>query len=323
MPEINMKQLLEAGVHFGHQRRRWNPKMADYIYTERNGIFIIDLKKTVNLLKEACDSVREVVARGQRVLFVGTKKQSRDIIEEAAKNCTMHWVNNRWLGGLLTNFRTVRKSVKRYIELEKLFEDGTIEQYSKKERSRLLHEKNKLEKNLIGVKTMEQLPGILYVVDTHKERIAVREARKLQIPVVAIVDTNCDPDMVDFIIPGNDDAIRSIKLITDHIMMAAQEGLVQRGEEVDVAAMAKAESEAGAEGLENKYEEYISETEDIADYGREARESLSPSSREEEKIKEEGSNEEIESTQPPSSSPEEPSEKGDAQVEEDKERDKS
>ncbi|MCD6384780.1 30S ribosomal protein S2 [Candidatus Sumerlaeota bacterium] len=283
MQEVTMKQLLEAGVHFGHQRRRWNPKMAEYIYTERNGIFIIDLKKTVNLLREACDAIREIVARGQNVLFVGTKKQARDIIEEAARGCGMYWVNNRWLGGLLTNFRTIRKSVARYIELEKIFEDGTINQYTKKERSRLLHEKSKLEKNLIGVKNMDQLPGALYVIDTHKERIAVQEARRMRIPVVAIVDTNCDPEMVDFVIPGNDDAIRSIKLITDQIVSAIQEGLAMRSGEV-VAAPAPSPEEAlvipgvdsSLEDLEEKYKEYIAEQTDVADYGVEARESVIP-----------------------------------------------
>ena len=265
MPEISMKQLLEAGVHFGHQRRRWNPKMARYIYTERNGIFIIDLKKTVGLLKDACDAVREIVARGQSVMLVGTKKQAKDIIEESAKNVSMHWVNNRWLGGLLTNFRTIRKSVKRFIELEKIFEDGTINQYSKKERSRLQHEKSKLEKNLSGVRNMEHLPGAMFVVDTHKERIAVQEARRMKIPVIAIVDTNCDPDLVDFVIPGNDDAIRSIKLITEQICASAQEGLAIRGEQVGApigVGVRVEEEEVMDESLIEKYKEFIEEDED-------------------------------------------------------------
>lgn len=269
MPEVSMKQLLEAGVHFGHQRRRWNPKMARYIYTERNGIFIIDLKKTVVLLQQACDAVRDIVGRGQNVLFVGTKKQAKDIVEEAAKSCNMHWVNNRWLGGLLTNFRTIRKSVTRFIELEKIFEDGTINQYSKKERSRLSHEKSKFEKNLSGVKNMEHLPGIVFVIDTHKERIAVQEANRMKIPVVAIVDTNCDPDPVDFVIPGNDDAIRSIKLLTDHIVASAREGQVIRGEEL--VAVSTSEHEEISADLEEKYKDYIAEKEEIADYGTEAR----------------------------------------------------
>ena len=269
MPEVSMKQLLEAGVHFGHQRRRWNPKMARYIYTERNGIFIIDLKKTVVLLQQARDAVRDIVGRGQNVLFVGTKKQAKDIVEEAAKSCNMHWVNNRWLGGLLTNFRTIRKSVTRFIELEKIFDDGTINQYSKKERSRLSHEKSKFEKNLSGVKNMEHLPGIVFVIDTHKEHIAVQEANRMKIPVVAIVDTNCDPDPVDFVIPGNDDAIRSIKLLTDHIVGSAREGQVIRGEEL-VGVLSGEHEEISAD-LEEKYKDYIAEKEEIADYGTEAR----------------------------------------------------
>jgi small subunit ribosomal protein S2 len=265
MAEVSMKQLLEAGVHFGHQRRRWNPKMDRYIYTERNGIFIIDLKKTVNLLNEATNAVREVVTRGQNVLFVGTKKQAKDIVEELAKSVGMYWVNNRWLGGLLTNFRTIRKSVKRYIELEKIFEDGTITQYSKKERSRLSHEKDKLEKNLIGVKNMEQMPGIVFVIDTHKERIAVQEARRMGIPVVAIVDTNCDPDIIDFVIPGNDDAIRSIRLVTEQMCAAIREGLAIRGEEIGGAE--GADSEVPMEDLEEKYKDFIDEGSQVADYG--------------------------------------------------------
>lgn len=288
MPEVTMKQLLEAGVHFGHQRRRWNPKMAEYIYTERNGIFIIDLKKTVTLLREACEAVREIVARGQNILFVGTKKQARDIVEEAARECGMHWVNNRWLGGLLTNFRTIRKSVARYIELEKIFEDGTIDQYTKKEKSRLLHEKNKLEKNLIGVKNMDHLPGALYVIDTHKERIAVQEARKMRIPVIAIVDTNCDPEVVDFVIPGNDDAIRSIKLITDQIVSAVKEGLALRtGEVVAVPTPTPEEAlaipgvDTSLEDLEEKYKDFIADETEEVDYGIEARESTMPLSEEE------------------------------------------
>ncbi len=264
MPDVTMKQLLEAGVHFGHQRRRWNPKMARYIYTERNGIFIIDLKKTLTHLRIAFDNVRDVVTRGKSVLFVGTKKQGKDIIEEAARSCGMHWVNNRWLGGLLTNFRTIRRSVNRYIELEKIFEDGTINQYSKKEQSQLNHERLKYEKNLLGVKNMEQLPGAVFVVDTHKERIAVREARRMRIPVVAIVDTNCDPDMVDFIVPGNDDAIRSIKLVTEHMVMAVQEGLAARGEVLGVPAAEEeaAESKEEIEKLEEKYKDFIDKDEE-------------------------------------------------------------
>jgi small subunit ribosomal protein S2 len=225
-----MKQLLEAGVHFGHQSRRWNPKMKRYIYTERNGIYIIDLKKTLKMLREACRFVRDAVADGQTVLFVGTKKQAKESIEEAAKTCNMFYVNNRWLGGMLTNFRTVRRSVMRYLEIEKMVEDGTINQYSKKEQAMILREKTGLEKNLIGVKNMDRLPGVLFVVDPHKEIIAVKEARKLHIPVVAIVDTNCDPDLVDWVIPGNDDAIRAVKLISQKIAESVSEGLLARAD---------------------------------------------------------------------------------------------
>jgi small subunit ribosomal protein S2 len=230
MVNISMKQLLEAGVHFGHQSRRWNPKMKRYIYTERNGIYIIDLKKTLKMLREACRFVRDAVADGQTVLFVGTKKQAKESIEEAAKACNMFYVNNRWLGGMLTNFRTVRRSVMRYLEIEKMVEDGTINQYSKKEQAMILREKTGLEKNLIGVKNMDRLPGVLFVVDPHKEIIAVKEARKLHIPVVAIVDTNCDPDLVDWVIPGNDDAIRAVKLISQKIAESVSEGLLARAD---------------------------------------------------------------------------------------------
>jgi small subunit ribosomal protein S2 len=227
---ISMKQLLESGVHFGHQSRRWNPKMKQYIYTERNGIYIIDLKKTLKMLREACQFVRDSVAEGKTVLFVGTKKQAKDSIREAAQACGMHHVNNRWLGGMLTNFRTVRKSVIHLLELDRAVMDGTIVQYSKKEQSRILKERASLEKNLAGVKMMERLPDILFVIDPHKEQIAVREANKCGITAVAIVDTNCDPDPIDWVIPGNDDAIRAIKLISDKISEAVREGLMIRAE---------------------------------------------------------------------------------------------
>jgi len=214
MVNITMKQLLEAGVHFGHQSRRWNPKMKQYIYTERNGIYIIDLKKTLKLLRDACKFVRDAVADGQTVLFVGTKKQAKDSIFEAARDCNMYYVNNRWLGGMLTNFRTVRRSVLRMLEIERMEQDGTLQHYKKKEQSMLMKERQALEKNLAGVKKMDQLPGVIFIVDPHKEDIAVREARKLKIPIVAIVDTNCDPDLIDWVVPGNDDAIRAVKLIS-------------------------------------------------------------------------------------------------------------
>jgi len=224
---VTMKQLLEAGVHFGHQSRRWNPKMAKYIFTERNGIYIIDLKKTLRLLREAMRFVRESVALGKRVLFVGTKKQARESLQNAARGCGMYYVNNRWLGGMLTNFATIRRSINRLIELEAMWEDGTINRYSKKEISRLEREKTSLAKNLSGVKNMKEVPGVLFIVDPHKENIAVNEARKLQIPIVAIVDTNCDPDVIDYVIPGNDDAIRAIKLMCEQVKMSSIEGLME------------------------------------------------------------------------------------------------
>jgi small subunit ribosomal protein S2 len=230
MVQVSMKQLLEAGVHFGHQSRRWNPKMRPYIFTERNGIYIIDLKKTLKMLRDACKYVRDAVADGHTVLFVGTKKQAKDSIAECAKSCNMYYVNNRWLGGMLTNFRTVRRSVMRMLEIERMQNDGTINNYTKKEQSMLMQEHETLAKNLDGVRRMDDLPGLVFVVDPHKEDIAVKECRKLGIPVVAIVDTNCDPDMVDVVIPGNDDAIRAVKLISQKIAESVTEGLQHRAE---------------------------------------------------------------------------------------------
>ena len=228
MPQnVTMKQLLEAGVHFGHQSRRWNPKMARFIFTERNGIYIIDLKKTLRLMREALKFVRENIALGGKLLFVGTKKQARDSIESAATDCGMYYVNNRWLGGMLTNFKTIRRSITRLIELEQMWEDGTINRYSKKAISRLEREKTSLARNLSGVKNMTELPKVLFIVDPHREGIAVHEARKLNIPIVAIVDTNCDPDVIDYVIPGNDDAIRAIKLMSEQIKLACIEGLME------------------------------------------------------------------------------------------------
>jgi small subunit ribosomal protein S2 len=209
-----MKQLLEAGVHFGHQTRRWNPKMARYIFTERNGIYIIDLQKTVEKIEDAYQFVKSVVSENKEILFVGTKKQAQESIEEESKRCGMPYVNQRWLGGMLTNFKTIRKRVDRLHQLEKMEEDGTFDLLPKKEVIKLRHEKDKLEKFLGGIKDMKDLPGALFVVDPRKERIAVAEARKLGIPLVGIVDTNCDPDEIDHVIPGNDDAIRAVKLIT-------------------------------------------------------------------------------------------------------------
>jgi len=217
MAVISMKQLLEAGVHFGHQTRRWNPKMAKYIFTERNGIYIIDLQKTVKKMEEAYNYVKSLAAEGGTMLFVGTKKQAQDSIREEAERCGMFYVNHRWLGGTLTNFQTIRKRIERLHELERMETDGTFDVLPKKEVILLRKEKERLEKFLGGIKNMKKLPDALFIIDPRKERIAVQEARKLGIPIVAIVDTNCDPDEIDYIIPGNDDAIRAVKLITSKL----------------------------------------------------------------------------------------------------------
>ncbi len=224
MSSVSMKQLLEAGVHFGHQTRRWNPKMAKYIFTERNGIYIIDLQKTVKMLDDAYDFVREISAEGGEILFVGTKKQAQDAIKEEAERCGMHYVNARWLGGMLTNYQTIKKRIARLEQLNKMKEDGTFDLLPKKEVIKLEHEIEKLEKFMGGIKNMGTLPKAMFIVDTRKEKIAVAEARNLGIPVVAIVDTNCDPDEVDYIIPGNDDAIRAVKLIAGAMADAVIEG---------------------------------------------------------------------------------------------------
>ncbi|MBQ6928794.1 MAG: 30S ribosomal protein S2 [Oscillospiraceae bacterium] len=224
MSSVSMKQLLEAGVHFGHQTRRWNPKMARYIFTERNGIYIIDLQKTVKKLDEAYDFIKEIAAEGGEVLFVGTKKQAQDAIKEEAQRCGMHFVNARWLGGMLTNYRTIKTRIARLEQLNKMKEDGTFDLLPKKEVIKLELEIEKLEKNIGGIKNMETLPKAMFVVDTRKEKIAVAEAKNLGIPVVAIVDTNCDPDEVDYVIPGNDDAIRAVKLISGAMADAIIEG---------------------------------------------------------------------------------------------------
>ena len=231
MAVVSMKQLLEAGVHFGHLTRRWNPKMATYIYTERNGIYIVDLQKTVKKLEEAYNFVKDVAASGKTVLFVGTKKQAQEAIKEEATRCSMFYVNSRWLGGMLTNFKTMRGRVDRMNQLKKMEEDGTFDMLPKKEVIKLMHEQEKLEKYLGGVKDMKQLPGAVFVVDPRKEHNAIAEARKLKIPVVAIVDTNCDPDEIDYVIPGNDDAIRAIRLISGVMANAVTEG--KQGEEVE------------------------------------------------------------------------------------------
>jgi small subunit ribosomal protein S2 len=223
-----MKQLLEAGVHFGHQTRRWNPKMAPFIFTERNGIHIIDLQKSVPLIEEAYRFVRDTVANGSSILFVGTKKQAQDAIREEAVRAAQPYVAQRWLGGMLTNFQTIRRRVERLREIEDMRDRGLMDVLPKREQARLMDELARLEKYLGGIKTMYALPGAIYVVDTRKEHIAVMEARKLGIPVVAIIDTNCDPDEVDYAIPGNDDAIRAVRLITSRVANAALEGLEER-----------------------------------------------------------------------------------------------
>jgi small subunit ribosomal protein S2 len=230
MAVVSMKQLLEAGVHFGHQTRRWNPKMAPYIFTDRNGIYIIDLQKTVKKVEEAYGFVRDLAAEGKDILFVGTKKQAQESIEDEAKRCGMYYVNQRWLGGMLTNFKTIRTRIDRLNELDNMEANGDFDVLPKKEVIKLRLEKEKLEKNLGGIREMKKLPGALFVVDPRKERIAIAEARNLGIPVVAIVDTNCDPDEVDYVIPGNDDAIRAVKLFASKIADAVLEG--RQGEQM-------------------------------------------------------------------------------------------
>ena len=224
MSIISMKQLLEAGVHFGHQTRRWNPKMAEFIFTERNGIYIIDLQKTVKMIETAYNFIREVSESGKSVLFVGTKKQAQESIESEAKRANMYFVNQRWLGGMLTNFKTIRKRIARLNRLDAMETNGEYDALLKKEVVKLRLEREKLNKNLGGIREMTELPGAMFIVDPRKERIAIAEARKLGIPIVAIVDTNCDPDEIDYIIPGNDDAIRAVKLIAGKMADAILEG---------------------------------------------------------------------------------------------------
>ena len=246
MAVISMKQLLEAGVHFGHQTRRWNPKMAKYIFTERNGIYIIDLQKTVRKVDEAYNFLRSVAEEGKSVLFVGTKKQAQEAVKDEALKADMYYVNERWLGGMMTNFQTIQKRITRMKKLEAMEEDGTFEVLTKKEVLSLRHEMEKLQKFLGGIKDMNRLPGALFIVDPRKERIAVAEARKLNIPIVAIVDTNCDPDEIDYVIPGNDDAIRAVKLLTGRMADAVIEG--HQGQDGD------AEEAADAFAKENEAE---------------------------------------------------------------------
>ncbi len=249
MSTITMKELLEAGVHFGHQAKRWNPKMKKYIFGERNGIYIIDLQKTLKLFKEAYEFVRTSAAEGKDILFVGTKKQAQDAIAEEAKRCGMYYVSNRWLGGMLTNFATIRKSIDRLKKIEKMNEDGTYDKLTKKEVAGLEKERMKLEKILSGIKSMTQPPSLVFVIDPRKEDIAVKEANKLNIPVVAVVDTNCDPDNIDYVIPGNDDAIRAIRLMASKMADAVIEGrqaIVKEQGEAMEAAKAAGETQPAA-----------------------------------------------------------------------------
>ena len=248
MAYVTMKELLEAGVHFGHQTKRWNPKMKPFIFGARNGIYIIDLQKTVRMFKSAFDFVAETVANGKSMLFVGTKKQARESIYEEANRCEMFYVHNRWLGGMLTNFQTIRKSIDRLNYLNEIMNDGSINLFPKKERLKLGKERVKLDNNLGGIRTMKGLPGAIFVVDPKNEDIAVREGRRLNIPIVAIVDTNCDPDLVDYIIPGNDDAIRAIRLLTSRVADACIEGKA-RYEERRQAEADKAEAEETEEAV--------------------------------------------------------------------------
>ena len=252
MPAITMKELLEAGVHFGHRTHRWNPKMKRYIYGGRNGIYIIDLHQTLKLFEDARNFIQDIVSQGEVVLFVGTKKQAQEAVEDSAKQCGMYYVNQRWLGGMLTNYKTIQTRIARLRELEKMDQDGTLEKLTKKEASKLREQHDKLERFLGGIKDMPKLPAAVYIVDLKKERIALLEARKLQIPVVAIVDTNCDPDEIDYVVPGNDDAIRAIKLISGKIAEAIVEvrPIEEEAEEEEEAEPAEgaAETEEAGEG---------------------------------------------------------------------------
>ncbi|MDD4368103.1 MAG: 30S ribosomal protein S2 [Oscillospiraceae bacterium] len=264
MSVISMKQLPEAGVHFGHQTRRWNPKMAEYIFTERNGIYIIDLQKTVKKADEAYMFVRDLAQNGGSILFVGTKKQAQDSIKEEAERCGMYYINNRWLGGLLTNFTTIKKRIARLKELETMATDGTFEYMTKKEVAKLQLEHDKLQANLGGIKEMRRLPDALFVVDPKKEYIAVNEARRLGIPIVAIVDTNCDPDLIDYVIPGNDDAIRAVKLIAGKLadaVIEGHQGEQQAAEEAAAAAVDETAAEP-ADTAAPDLEEIVADSEE-------------------------------------------------------------
>ena len=257
MPAISMKELLEAGVHFGHQTKRWNPKMKEYIFGERNGIYIIDLQKTLKLFKDAARYVVEMSAQGKNVLFVGTKRQAQEAIAEEAGRCQMYYVNQRWLGGLLTNMTTVQKSIKRLKELEQMAAEGSYGGRPKKEIVRLERERKHLQQNLAGIKDMNGLPDLLFVIDSNKEAIAVKEARRLGIPVVAVVDTNCDPDEVDYVIPGNDDALRAIRLFTTKIADAVVEGRSLATEQDFAAEKIVGEDEGAGEHTPEEYTQYF------------------------------------------------------------------
>ena len=246
MSVISMKQLLEAGVHFGHQTRRWNPKMAEYIYTERNGIYIIDLQKSVGKVDEACKAIADIAADGGTILFVGTKKQAQDAVRTEAERCGMYYVNERWLGGMLTNFKTIKSRIARLKDIERMSEDGTFDVLPKKEVIQIKKEWEKLEKNLGGIKDMKKIPDAIFVVDPKKERICVQEAHTLGIPLIGICDTNCDPEELDYVIPGNDDAIRAVKLIVSKMADAVIEAK-QGAEEVVEEAFEEAPVEAIAE----------------------------------------------------------------------------
>ncbi len=260
MAVVTMKNLLESGVHFGHQVKRWDPRMKKFIFAERNGIHIIDLQKTIIAIRAAYEAVRKVTSEGKSVLFVGTKKQAQQTVQKEAERCGMYYVNNRWLGGMLTNFSTIKKSLARLKKIEKMEIDGTFDSLTKKEVSRLRHEKTKLEKNLGGIKEMKDLPGILFVIDTRKEEIAIREAKALGIPVVAVVDTNCNPDGIDYPIPGNDDAIRAISLFTGVIANAVIEADNEHG--LKIIEELQDDDEVG----DTVFDPYQDRDEEITDY---------------------------------------------------------
>jgi small subunit ribosomal protein S2 len=246
MAKVGMREMLEAGAHFGHQTRRWNPKMKQYIFGARNGIYIIDLQQTVGLVDKACQAVTAAVSKGEKILFIGTKKQAADVVKEEAARSGQFYVNNRWLGGMLTNYKTIKGSIDRLKSIEKMQTDGTFERLPKKEVVKLTRELTKLEKNLAGIRDMSRLPGMVFVIDPKKEHIAVEEARRLGIPIVGIVDTNCDPDGIDFVIPANDDAIRSIRLFTAQIADAAVEGNAAHQERL------KARTDKGEDGAKER-----------------------------------------------------------------------